>query len=563
MDCSTCCASAADEAPDLSEAMTRAAEDDDHRDAIQRSLRLHLQQVKLQELPESCETPKEPPETCESPGKMRSRSESWRQLPQSSRGVSLEEIWEFHNSDGKWLQTLRWQCKECGRPGEDQAAPQKACSYCKCAEGESQLPNLYEVNERMIMPRCREHQVSYVEFLRFFGHDQVAGAKQQQGREVNTFVSHWWGEEFHYFVKTLHRFTRSHCSSWKFKDHAFWICAFCNNQFHVEHALGYDGDVTTSSFATALRAPSCMTVLAVLDKNGTIYNRIWCAFELFYVAKIMPRRCNKDVQILLGNEKGLVSLGDGSWRDVEKMNELVAHVKTSGARASVDADKEMIQQLMANENTTHAELDSILKHLATKGIFKCQQRQKCVLALLLGSCVPALSVDAAVILGHVASGSVDGSSWIVSLLRCLIFMSLASCLLVVLIVVRGLPRAACRKDYEDFMHHVCSPRRVLVLACCIFSTNDNSLLERHIERRLWLVSLLLSLLPLAVTLSMVISGQQSGVEPTDFDSYSLMVMAVITLLGLLYQGLRPYNWFKPFRRWVEDRLFPSQAAAKW
>ena len=45
-----------------------------------------------------------------------------------------------------------------------------------------------EVNECMIQVICKDERVSYVEHLaRRHGH---------RGQEVDTFVSHWWGEEF-------------------------------------------------------------------------------------------------------------------------------------------------------------------------------------------------------------------------------------------------------------------------------------------------------------------------------------------------------------------------------
>lgn len=78
------------------------------------------------------------------------------------------------------------------------------------------------------------------------------------------------------------------------KNWTFWVCAFANNQYQLDHAL--DSDVNQSAFARALRSNIedvvCGLVGAswsfhrgIIDPQCVIYTRIWCAFELFYVSR--------------------------------------------------------------------------------------------------------------------------------------------------------------------------------------------------------------------------------------------------------------------------------------
>ncbi|CAE7247159.1 unnamed protein product, partial [Symbiodinium sp. CCMP2456] len=176
------------------------------------------------------------------------------------------------------------------------------CSHCGAEGGPGRWEerNLYEVVEHMVKPICAQLRVSYVELLR-----RGPEGEEMEGVKPDTFVSHWWGEEFPKFVRTLTCFAeaRSRRLPWTVcttphrnpKTWAFWICAFANNQYAIEHALGdFSSDVTprtavmTSAFATALDAVS--DVVAVLDDRAIIYTRIWCCFELFSVARLIPER---------------------------------------------------------------------------------------------------------------------------------------------------------------------------------------------------------------------------------------------------------------------------------
>lgn len=61
-------------------------------------------------------------------------------------------------------------------------------------------------------------------------------------------------------------------------DTPIWICAFANNQWELGRAI--NEDPRESGFARAMTVAEGRT-LAVLDKRGIIFNRIWCIYEMY------------------------------------------------------------------------------------------------------------------------------------------------------------------------------------------------------------------------------------------------------------------------------------------
>lgn len=250
------------------------------------------------------------------------------------------------------------------------------------------MRNLYEVNHEMIMPACQEDHVSYVELLR----RRASCSAELQGSAVQTFVSHWWGEQFPKLLQTLAMFAETRCAPLPWRactsnkqapfTWSFWICAFCNNQYAVEHAVCSDVEAGTSSleavmssaFATALMSDTVQDVLAVLDRDAKIYSRIWCCFELFFAVKVLPERRGKELEVFIGNELGVISSGCGPLQcfgcrgKLDDLAALISNVKTEEADASSQQDKDMILQAMREAGTTNKELDGVLRDLAQGGL---------------------------------------------------------------------------------------------------------------------------------------------------------------------------------------------------
>lgn len=321
----------------------------------------------------------------------RTMSASLALVPQQIRGITLAELLEFVASEewevlppseayeqehrNKWLAGFRWRCNACKRschcavcPLRDHHRPPNhgACGHYGCdgTMGMHQMRNLYEVTAEVIKPVCQRENISYVEHLS--GRRLIKG-----GVAIRTFVSHWWGEEFIKLVKSLKRyarvqaaasFTRAAPSNW-----SFWICAFANNQFEIQHAMGVDGDVMASAFAMALKAPSCSGVACVIDEHGEIYRRIWCAFELFCVKIVIPRDCGRYLEIALVNETGVLSQGDTTSNVMKTVDHLMTNVHCADAEATVSADREMILECMQKEGVTFEDLDDVLRQLVQRG----------------------------------------------------------------------------------------------------------------------------------------------------------------------------------------------------
>ncbi|CAE7548557.1 crt [Symbiodinium natans] len=306
-----------------------------------------------------------------------SKVASWEQLPQSHRGIRLSELWDFYRPCQEWLEDLRWRCVM--DPAAVATLPAWDPKLVACAE-HRHLPAVSKaetsMRKEMIIPACSELQVSYVELLR----QRAAGmCGSFDGVKADTFVSHWWGEEFPKFMRTLDNFSRARtarlpwarCTT-SYRDPgswAFWICAFANNQYAIDHALGDSTGhtsprtaVLSSAFATALMSVS--DAVAILDDHARIYSRIWCCFELFSVARLLPQRQGIRLEIFIANETGVVSSGCGN---VSSMNMLIQSVKTSEAQASNPADKAMIQSAMEAEGTSNDDLDNALQCLAREG----------------------------------------------------------------------------------------------------------------------------------------------------------------------------------------------------
>lgn len=322
-------------------------------------------------------------------GKFRSKKESWALLPEGHRGIRISELWDFYNPKAEWLEKQRWRCDACHRCCPDSfEAPEEPTEHVQCflceafSTGRAEGRNLYEVAAEMIIPSCEALHVSYVELIRRGDGDE----KGLEGVKPDTFVSHWWGEEFPKFIRALTCFAKIRCANvpWticaKKRDYetwAYWICAFANNQYAIEHALGdFSTDnsprtaVMTSAFATALGAVD--DVVAVLDDQGKIYTRIWCCFELFSVVRLLPERHGKHLEVFIVDESGVVSSGCGN---VKMMTRLIDKVKTSEAEASNAADKALIESAMMADGTTNEDLDEVLQRLAKGGLRAFRSRR--------------------------------------------------------------------------------------------------------------------------------------------------------------------------------------------
>eukprot|EP00927_Polykrikos_kofoidii_P006632 TRINITY_DN12689_c0_g1_i1.p1 TRINITY_DN12689_c0_g1~~TRINITY_DN12689_c0_g1_i1.p1 ORF type:complete len:628 (+),score=64.92 TRINITY_DN12689_c0_g1_i1:138-1886(+) len=386
----------------------------------------------------------------------RSRAESWTALPQRERGITLGELEALVHENREWLESLMWRCDGCKTRQPQDGGP---CAACGVHTGKRQMPNLYEVNKDIIMPKCTSSGVSFVEML--------AGKRESFcGVLVETFVSHWWGEEFLLLVRSLRRYAEARCAShctWRWtastfavssvigpvmlviilnrfhvrvtnatdldetesalgvlgqafilcwntllvalctvlasryldkrprdpSTWSFWICAFANNQYALEHSLPTDG-VKQSSFAVALRAPTCKEVFAILDDEGQLYSRIWCVFELFFATRVLSTLLGgRPIAVSIGNEHGVVSDGDAPLRTVKWLTTKINGIQVADAQASVETDRIMIWDEINQMNTKPDELDQVLRAMAKKSLQTVRLRHMMPSVVVIMICAAA------------------------------------------------------------------------------------------------------------------------------------------------------------------------------
>eukprot|EP00931_Biecheleriopsis_adriatica_P027959 TRINITY_DN16729_c2_g1_i1.p1 TRINITY_DN16729_c2_g1~~TRINITY_DN16729_c2_g1_i1.p1 ORF type:complete len:581 (+),score=95.03 TRINITY_DN16729_c2_g1_i1:56-1798(+) len=399
---------------------------------------------------------------------LRSKTLSWMNLPQSQRGITLNELWTFYNERKEWMEEPLWRCSKCftsSAPGKRGPCEKPGCGSDL---GELQMRNLYEVHKEMILPRCAEEQISFVEYLDRHERPIRGGVK------VDTFVSHFWGEEFPLLLRSLDRYAQVQSAAtrrWFFpilaamcfstsypfilhliaKEQAvcvwlelrgailehefhfspchlyaglggvgiiaafcialvltscrkrdpgtwsFWICAFANNQYALDHAIDEEGDACKSAFAEALRSPTCNSVVAVLDKHGSIYKRIWCGFELFFATLVLPKRFQRSVSVSLINEFGVLSQGDGELANVKVMEALIRDVNIEQSQASVESDRRMILDAIRKEGASCDDLDDILRDLADEAVPAVRWRRYSPMVLISMTPLAMADISLAVI----------------------------------------------------------------------------------------------------------------------------------------------------------------------
>jgi len=136
---------------------------------------------------------------------------------------------------------------------------------------------LHDINKYIIKPYTKESESSFVETL-------PSTAGEQPPR---FFVSHTWGETFFHTMDCIEQMVKDFKNNVKANDDKrgggmtedtpIWICAFANNQHDLDNAI--TADPSESGFAKAMEVANYRT-LSILDKDGEVFTRIWCIFEL-------------------------------------------------------------------------------------------------------------------------------------------------------------------------------------------------------------------------------------------------------------------------------------------
>jgi len=140
------------------------------------------------------------------------------------------------------------------------------------------IVNLNHLNKYIIKPFTMEHKTSFVEAL-----PSTAGPQLPR-----FFVSNWYGDPVRDSSACIERVIVDFRLNYNDDDDArgggmsddtpFWVFAYASNQWKLGN------DITTnpkeSGFTRAMMVASNRTI-TILDKEGVVFSRAWCLYELF------------------------------------------------------------------------------------------------------------------------------------------------------------------------------------------------------------------------------------------------------------------------------------------
>ena len=235
------------------------------------------------------------------------------------RAISLQQLWQFFNYFQQYIGTR----------------------------------NMYYVCSNLVCPLTEPLLLSYAE---------LAGPSS-----VRWFVSHYWGGSFSQFVEALQKHSRGGACT----QLSYWICTFSNNQWKVKEELGETWE--QSSFYLALRSGLCMGTLLVLDEEAMPLTRSWCLFELLQTAVLSHE--NADFQgLLLCTHSGVMNYGQSNMDMAMSVSEKLSTLRLEDASASVQSDKEMIDDLVRRQLGGFSAINQYLV-AAVRGALTALQRR--------------------------------------------------------------------------------------------------------------------------------------------------------------------------------------------
>jgi hypothetical protein len=245
--------------------------------------------------------------------------EPWR------RGISMGQLEEFFK---KGCGVISYD--EKGKPCCFGLTLARMCMEANVKDKPSRpyMPNLYSVNHFYIKPDTLKDRVSYSEFL------------NPKGLDIDYFISHHWAEDFEEFIQSTlnHALSVEYELEKKWREIAYWCCAFANNQHDVQ--LG--DTVEESPFYKALSWKHNRGTVMNLNWMVSAFTRIWCIYEVFLTHDVgKPFTINTKHGPLVG---GSSSVKKDNW--VVHMNNLLQFVDAAGAESSSQEDKDSILKVV-------------------------------------------------------------------------------------------------------------------------------------------------------------------------------------------------------------------------
>ena len=198
--------------------------------------------------------------------------------------------------------------------------------------------NMHYICSNLVCPLTQPSLLSYAE---------LAGPSL-----VRWFVSHYWGASFSQFVQAVQKHSEGLGS-----EMSYWICTLSNNQWKVEEEVG--GTWDQSSFYLALQSGQCEGTVMVLDEEAMPLTRSWCLFELLQT-EILSHDDPGFKGLFLCTHTGVMNLGHSNMDMAMKVSEKLSTLRLENASASVQSDKEMIDDLVRRQPGGFAAVNSFL-----------------------------------------------------------------------------------------------------------------------------------------------------------------------------------------------------------
>eukprot|EP00930_Biecheleria_cincta_P060762 TRINITY_DN46368_c0_g1_i1.p1 TRINITY_DN46368_c0_g1~~TRINITY_DN46368_c0_g1_i1.p1 ORF type:complete len:294 (-),score=40.26 TRINITY_DN46368_c0_g1_i1:10-840(-) len=217
------------------------------------------------------------------------------------------------------------------------------------------------------------------------GHDRLSYVEIVGPHHVSWFVSHCWGNPFRHFVTSL----KKHSEKTRTAE-SYWICSFSMNQWTLEAELG-SGGVKDTSFHLCLQGRGCAGTATVIDTNATNFQRSWCLYELLQT--MLLQKENSDYSLMLCTETGVLSSGNASVEVTMNVADKVAHLRLQDAEATMQTDKEMIDQEVAEMPGGFAEVNHFLRTNILQAVIGMK---RCIVSDIdeaLGTLEHAISLD--------------------------------------------------------------------------------------------------------------------------------------------------------------------------
>ncbi|CAE7759812.1 FRAS1, partial [Symbiodinium pilosum] len=189
--------------------------------------------------------------------------------------------------------------------------------------------SMYYVCSNIVMPLTKPVKLSFAELI--------------GPSELNWFVSHYWGTPVQHFVGAVCKHGFAHAKD-TWRDSAYWICTFSNNQWEVPLELG-NGRWQESSFYLALRSPNCLGTAMILDEEALPLQRIWCLFEVYQTILLSAQNA-RFAGLLLCTSTGVLQQGQAGTDIAMAVAKRLAALDLRNAQASDEGDRLMIHGLI-------------------------------------------------------------------------------------------------------------------------------------------------------------------------------------------------------------------------